>query len=255
MRYLSLFLLLSTMSVMAARAEEDSALSALKALPEEDRFQLARIEGREGTPTPARWYFQVFAPDAQNGVREEVVEQRRLVARREVSQFTTELKPNDMVGGVAIHVDSDSVGNLARQYASANNFSIASLDYTLAKSAPDAIAVWTVRCMDTAGRAVGTVSVSAEDGTVLAHEGFPNPPSQSPPAFRIEKGVPREDAMENTSGFHPPADEPANDDGEPSEKTGQSAHRRHGSLEAPPPPPVREVIRSVHHLIRRLLPF
>ena len=60
------FILASTAAVRG----EGTALDALKLLPKDAAKRLARIEAREGTPSPERWYLLVHDPAEQRGVRE-----------------------------------------------------------------------------------------------------------------------------------------------------------------------------------------
>lgn len=242
------FVLPILMLVLAAPLQavpRQSALDALKKLPPEQRANLARIEGRDGTPTPERWYFQVYSPDAENGVREEVVAERRVVARRALSQFVATLQLYDVLGG-AVRVDSDQAVKLARRYAEANGISVASYDYTLAKPFFEAAPGWAVRCKDAAGQTVGSLTIAAETGEVIAHDGFPIAPSIN--VAQLTAASPPMAARRTREK----ADRP-----EPVQEGPRTYRGRRVRRAEPPSPadPIRQVVKPLRRLIHDLLPF
>jgi len=164
-------------SYSASAATPDSALAALRLLPVEEQRSLARIEGPDGALRPERWYFDVYAKDSKTGLREYVVAGHKIVANRELSQFTWGLTMQDVMDNRFLHADSVDVERLAREYASANNQVIAALDLTLDKPVRDARPVWTARCFGPSGRLLGYLLIAAENGTVFIHQGFPIEPN------------------------------------------------------------------------------
>jgi hypothetical protein len=171
-------------SANSSMAAGESAFSAMTALPAEERAHLARIEGPEENSQPDRWYFDVFAADSKSGLREYVVTEHEIVARRELSQFASDLTAEDVLGSRFLRTDSSEVEKLARDYASANNLVIAFLSVTLAKPLHDGRPVWTARCFNLAGVEFGRLVVAAENKTVFTHQGFSHEPSLLSP--RIE---------------------------------------------------------------------
>ena len=156
----------------AATDTEGSALNAIKQLPRGEAKKIARIEARDGTPTPERWHILVNDPKDENGLHEYVVSGGEVVASRNLSQFAESLKPTDVIGSSNVKVDSDKLSILAQQYAVANNVAIAKLNYSLSKEGADAAPLWTVTCLDEAGKQLGQIVVSAGKGVVVSHDGF-----------------------------------------------------------------------------------
>jgi len=151
-----------------------TALNAIKLLPKGESKRIARIEAREGSPTPERWYILVHNPSEESGLHEYVVADGKVVASRSLSQFAEGLKPEEVIGNEALHLDSDRAGKVARQYALANNVVPATYNYQLRKDADDGTPVWNVTCIDSAGKALGGVVVTADSAkaSVLSHTGF-----------------------------------------------------------------------------------
>lgn len=158
---------------MGARAAfAETALDAVKELPKEQAGRIARIEARDGTPSPDRWYILTQDPAAENGVHEFVVTDGEIVASRSVSQFAESLTADDILGGQPMKIDSDKAAKVAKAYAEANGAVVASMNYELKKDGTDAAPAWTISCMDEKGNKVGAVIVTAGKGNVVSHEGF-----------------------------------------------------------------------------------
>ncbi|MEA3212213.1 MAG: hypothetical protein QOE70_5270 [Chthoniobacter sp.] len=153
-----------------------TALSALKLLPKGEGKRIARIEAREGSPTPERWYILVHNPKEETGLHEYVVAGGEIIASRALSQFAENVKPEDVIGNDAVKIDSDLAGQMAQDFAEANNLVAASLNYQLKKDNENA-PTWTVTCIDQGGKRLGEVVVAAGKGSVLSHSGFPVEPS------------------------------------------------------------------------------
>jgi len=214
--------------VNSALAAGESALSALAALPAEERANLARIEGPEGTPRPERWYFDVFAADSETGLREYAVTGHQIVARRELSQFASNLTAEDVLESRFLRTDSTEIEKLAKEYATANNQVIAFLSLTLAKPFREARPVWTARCYDERGAQFGCLIVAAENGTVFAHEGFAQEPSRLSPLMEIASAPKTEQSSRHTR--HPSPQRT------PVERLAQRPPSAAQSKGVPPPP-------------------
>ena len=176
-------LLLFAAPLRAETEPANSALAALKLLPRGEAKRLARIEARDGTPVPERWYFIVHDPKAESGVHEYVVAGGVIVASRDVSQFAENLRVEDVVGGDALKVNSDRAAKLAQQYALANDVNVTAMQYELKKDGAAAAPLWRVTCLGEDGKELGRLVISAGKGTVVSHEGFAaEPPPPAPPA-------------------------------------------------------------------------
>ena len=189
-----LFLLLACANLFAETEPANSALGALKVLPRGEAKRLARIEARDGTPVPERWHFIVHDPKAETGVHEYVVAGGEIVASRDVSQFAESLRAEDVFGGDALKINSDRAAKLAQQYAFANNMTVAAMHYVVKKEGAAAVPLWSVTCLDEAGKELGRLVLSAGKGAVVSHEGFaiePPPPVPPPPAATPPPGTPK----------------------------------------------------------------
>lgn len=169
---------LATTAVIHA-AEGASALDALAALPPDAARRVSAIIGLEGNPNPERWRFLVWDVYAENGFREYVVADGKVVSKNIVSQFAVRVSPLEVMPPEAIQVDSDKVGWLAMQYAQVNDIPVSTLRYSLRRTPEIAAPVWKIDCFDDAEQQVGSISVAATEGKVLARLGFVNEPNQT----------------------------------------------------------------------------
>jgi len=184
---LALFLGVHALAQAApAAASSSTALGALKLVPPDQAANLVSIFAREGVPAPDRWYIVTFDPTAENGVHEFVVVGNRLVASRQLSQFADSLKPVDVLGTKGLQLDSDAAGELALNYGRANSVTIDKINYELKREGGEPF--WKLVCLNQSGSRLGELKVSAEKGTVLAHEGF----ASEPPPIQATQAVAQE---------------------------------------------------------------
>ena len=193
-----LVLLASADLCFAAADATGSALNAIKQLPRGEAKKIARIEAREGTPTPERWHILVHDPKDENGLHEYVIAGGEVVASRNISQFAESLKPTDVMGTSGLKIDSDKVASLAQQYAAANNVTVATLNYALKKEGDDAAPLWDVTCLDETGKELGHVVVSAGKGNVVSHDGFTAEPGAGA-GLETQSGTETEEGIATTS--------------------------------------------------------
>jgi hypothetical protein len=262
MRLLSLLLAL-LMGWASPRCFADtatSALGALKLIPKDKAARLARIEARDGTPDPDRWYLIVHDPAEQNGLHEFVVAGKEIVASRAMSQFAETIKAEDVIGKEGVKIDSDKVAKLARQYGQANNAAISKINYELTKDGAGATPVWKVSCLDENGNRVGELTVTAGKGKVISHEGFAvEPPPVTTAEQKKRTPSPKFDVYAESQVAPdarvtpaPRLPAPAADDDE--DNRGRRRYYRDYDDDRRSNP-VGNAARSVGRTIRRLLPF
>ncbi len=177
---LSTVLVLS--AALAVRVYSATALEAIKLLPKGEAKKLARIEAREGTPEPERWYLLTHDDQSETGLREYVIAAGEVVASRSLSQFAETVQAEDVIGSDAVKFDSDKAARLVEQFATANKVTVGKVHYQLRKAGPEAVPLWTLICTDSGGQELGRVVVSATKGNVIAHDGFPIEPALPTPA-------------------------------------------------------------------------
>jgi hypothetical protein len=210
----------------------DTALEAVKLLPPGQAARIVRIEGREGSPDPDRWYILTQDPSADNGVHEFVVSNGAIVASRSLSQFADSLTPADILANLP-EFDSDKAAKIADDYATANGAVISTMSYDLRKAGTDAPSAWTISCIDYQGNKIGVLVLGAALGNVISHEGFVIEPTPSPSP-----------APEETSPHY------INDAGD-----GTPRHSRHSPTPKKSPNAVSKTLDNVGRTLEKFLPF
>jgi hypothetical protein len=204
-------------------------LQARAVLPPEVHSRVTAIIGCDGRPIPERWRFLVWDESAENGFREFVVADGKVVSKNLVSQFATQVDPQEVLPPDTIRIDSDKVGWLALMYASANNLLISSLHFSLRQTPGLAAPVWKVDCFDGTQQQVGSISISANEGNVLAHLGFAIEPSPTVLAavsgVQSEKAKPSAKKKTMSSKSRPTAMPPAVAEPNPRDPQGRRARR------------------------------
>ncbi|HEX4085136.1 MAG TPA: hypothetical protein VHY22_09510 [Chthoniobacteraceae bacterium] len=242
---------------LCAAGMAETALDALKELPKDQAARIARIEARDGTPSPDRWYILTDDTNAENGVHEFVVSNGEIVASRSVSQFADHLDPDDMLGDTPLTIDSDKAAKVAREYAEANGAVVTSMNYELKKDGPDAAPAWTVSCVDDKGNKVGQVVITAGKGNVVSHDGFalepaPEATPSGTPRHREEPhfdtyAKPEVASAEVTAAARPAAS-PGDDDNTP-------GRRRRKKQPPKQPNAIGRAFQSVGHTLEKINPF
>lgn len=177
------FLLMAALSLVVPRLAAQETVSALRALlllPKSDMKNIVRIEARDGTPAPERWYLIVHDPDDANGLHEFVVAGKEIVASRAISQFVEAVKPEEVMNPDTIKIDSDDAVKIAKEYAAANKISMRSINYELKKDGAESSPVWKISCLDETGNSVAELMLTATKGTVVSHLGFASAPQPQP---------------------------------------------------------------------------
>jgi len=173
----------------APAAATSTALGALKLVPADQAANLVAIFAREGIPAPDRWYIVTFDPSTESGVHESVVVGGKLVASRQLSQFADSLKAADVLGAGGVQVDSDQAGQVAQDYARANNVVIDKVNYELKRQGMEPF--WKLICLNQSGNRLGELTIAADKGTVISHGGF----AVEPPPVRAAQAVAHDVAM------------------------------------------------------------
>jgi len=182
----------SVTPLLAEPLSEPSAFGALKQLPSGESKKVARVEARDVTSRPNRWYILVYDPKDENGLHEYVVAQGVKVASRNISQFAETLTPADVIGGESLKCDSDKAIKIAKEYAEANGVSIASMNFELKRDSAGEPPAWNITCLDAEGKEIGHLHLTAAKGAVLSHEGFaaePPPPTPAPEKPSVPRAV------------------------------------------------------------------
>jgi len=152
----------------------DTAYQALRTVGDErDKALLHRVlevKGRNGTPQPQRWTIVLDDPLARGGVREIEVAGGHIVSERTPVRSYSGSVEGLIINFQRLNLDSSSVFTIVEEQAKAAKVGFDSADYVLCCNEANGAPVWTVQLLDLNGRALGTVSLAADTGAVIAKD-------------------------------------------------------------------------------------
>lgn len=149
---------------------KDTAYQALRALSaERDKSVLNRVievKGYNGMPQPDSWVVLLDDPAARGGVREVEVSNGKVISER-TPMNTAGISP--VINFQKLNLDSTGAFSLADQTARNTKVGFDAVNYTLKKDEETGASVWVLELLDANNRSLGTVTIGAETGTLVAN--------------------------------------------------------------------------------------
>ena len=125
---------------------------------------LLEARGAEGAPQPGKWLFNFQDETARGGIREIVVTDAGISSERTPLNAGPLASPGVMPAA-SLNLDSTGAFKVANTEAANQRVGFHSLNYRL-ENASD-IPIWTVRLFDVRGDEVGSMVISAADGSFV----------------------------------------------------------------------------------------
>ncbi len=122
------------------------------------------LHSSDAAPQPTQWTVTFKDSEARGGVREFVVNDKGIAGERTPLQVS-DAASSGVMPASTLKVDSTSVFTTVNAAAVKDLVRFDTLNYHLRNV--DGVPIWKVRLMDLEGNEVGTVSVSAKDGSIL----------------------------------------------------------------------------------------
>jgi len=151
----------------------DTAYQALRLIGKGNQDVLNHVisvEGVNGQPQPLIWTISIDDPAAHGGVRVLEISNGRIIS---------EHTPVRGYAGAAavmdfkrLNLDSAGAFTIANQEAAKRNTGFDSLDYVLRSDPQTGAPIWFLKLIDVNHVLVGTISIGADNGTVLNTAGF-----------------------------------------------------------------------------------
>lgn len=157
---------------------------AIAAQPYGSAVQVVEIRGERGDPDPGQWTAIMKDPGARGGVREITFSDGQITSERTPLRGASEVADLPPIPRSAVSVDSSRVFQIAQREAVKNQIGFHWIDYRLAADPAAGVPVWDARLIDNMGASVGSLRISAVDGTLV--RGF----TPEAPVYQVE---PRED--------------------------------------------------------------
>ena len=171
-------LLLAPLLLLAASVfaqENPSAYEALRVIGTQLNRQLVNrvvsVNGVDGDPQPRSWKILVEDKNAANGVREYVIEDRRIVSQRAPNKSVVGSTQGATINTAKLNLDSTGAYSVAAHTAETSHVTFSLTSYTL-RTDDRGNPVWIVTLADRSNRPVGTIHIRASDGRVTRVEGM-----------------------------------------------------------------------------------
>lgn len=170
----------------SAWADGGTAYLALKAAQQaaDASANLISVTGERGEPQPQEWKLVFNDPAARGGVREVVASGDVVVSQRTPLKGYTGLGKQSSIALARLNLDSDRAFEIVNKQAVSKRIGFSWVDYTLRANETSGAPMWILKLYDSMGIRVGTVQVSAEDGSFIAPlEAGEPPPTESAEQF------------------------------------------------------------------------
>jgi hypothetical protein len=170
MRCFSTFFVALFVLAVSARAEENTAYTALRLIGnlrgEETLKQVLAVSGDAGNPEPGMWTIVLDDPAARGGVRELQIVSGQVASER--TPVSSELAGGKTIDLNRLNLDSDGAYQVAQEEAKKNGASFDQASYRLSVDPDTGKPLWVVHLLDSQRQGVGIVKVAADNGTLVS---------------------------------------------------------------------------------------
>lgn len=167
-RVIALCLTVAAASLSSVSAGQLSAYEALRAVgrAKGDAWlsKLVTMRGADASPQPVQWVLTFKDDSARGGTREFVVSEKGIVAERAPLRLPGVPAPAVMAAS-ALKLDSTGAFTAAEKEAARTKIGFQSLNYRLRTKADKP--AWEIQLFDVDGQQVGSMELSAVNGTVV----------------------------------------------------------------------------------------
>jgi len=185
--------LLIPLSLVAA--DGDSSFSWLRAMegrPYADTAKIVEVRGDRADPFPREWIVLLNDSSARGGVREITIAGGKIASERTPLRGQSETIGLLPMERGKLSFGADGVFRLVQQEAVRSKVGFHWLDYVLRGDPGSKVPVWQVRLYDHMGASIGSMAVSAQDGTIvraLQVESVARPESPGTSVGKLVDGV------------------------------------------------------------------
>jgi hypothetical protein len=150
-------------------AAPDSAYQALRVVGNERGKDVLKhvveVEGHGGVPQPVVWRVVIDDPSARGGIRELDVAHGKIVAEHTPVVTSDVPTQRPLIDMTKLNLDSPGAFAVVEKEAQRARIGFDSVDYSLQNGDPE----WMVNIMDGSGHRVGSMTVAASSGDIIAN--------------------------------------------------------------------------------------
>jgi hypothetical protein len=165
-------LLVAIVSATNALAQEagNTALAALQAVPGEYQDSVVKLSCTAASPNPAQWHALAYDGEIGDAPRNIVISAGEVVSDSLSAKIGTMLAHQTGITLGNVMVDSPIAFEVAAAQCQAKGHEMAAADMVLTQPGEGATPVWAITCIDSSGKKIGQVSLSASDGAILSEK-------------------------------------------------------------------------------------
>lgn len=191
-------LLFVTASLLAISVRAESAYEALRsfgsARGQGQLNHVIEVQGRNGGPQPRSWKILLDDASARGGVREVEIRKGEIISERTPVREYTGAGATAAMDFKKLNLDSEGAFKIADSEARKARVGFDKVDYTLRIGDQNAAPIWVMELLNSEGRKIRTVRVSADTGAIVRERGIaaPRQGRETDEDFVPDRRTPRE---------------------------------------------------------------
>jgi hypothetical protein len=170
-RFLILLLSLAVLAPTthaASPPNRDGAVAAMRALPSRYQTGIFRVTGDDARPNPTSWTI-ITRNTLRGGSTMSVrVSRGQILSERVTINPRTLLRDSSPISVHRVRIDSGDAWQRAQRHFSNRGQRLAAADLVLRKRGPNAAPIWSITGFQSSGRRIGSVSLLASTGAIVA---------------------------------------------------------------------------------------
>ncbi len=149
-------------------ASENTALNAIQAIPAEYEDAIVKVSCSGAAPDPQQWLILAYQDEVGDGPKEFKVINGQVDGSHESFKIGTMVAHATPIDTTQVKVDSPQILAIAQQVCEEAGRSMNSGDASLTQDGGGASPVWSVTCYDASGKNIGSIRISAVDGSIFS---------------------------------------------------------------------------------------
>jgi hypothetical protein len=177
---------LPSFHLIAASPSPDTAYQALRTVGAQRGADVLKhvieVQGQGGIPQPIVWRVVLDDPAARGSVREVDVAHGRIVAEHTPLRAYSGSAAGALIDFHKLNLDSSGAFTVAEKEAQKARIGFDSVDYILRTGdGPNGDPIWVIHMMDASRHSIGTMSIAADNGSVVSSDLYGHHPQDAPP--------------------------------------------------------------------------
>lgn len=158
------------MSLSPLKAEGNTGLQALQAIPEEFADSIVKVSATECSPDPSYWLVLAYQDEIGDGPKEFKVVSGEVEDDHASFKVGQLISHSTAIDRSKVNVDSPVVFAIAQAQMEAGGGNMTKANMSLTQDGEGGSPVWSVDCFGSGGERVGSLRLSADTGVIFSRE-------------------------------------------------------------------------------------